>query len=70
MFICKWNEAHHFHFPCKPLCLCRFPPAHFGKLYGTVMALSAVVSLLQYPCFTLINGPLDGDPFVVSHTFT
>ncbi|KAF5895777.1 solute carrier family 43 member 3, partial [Clarias magur] len=40
-----------------------FPPAHFGKLYGTVMALSAVVSLLQYPCFSLINGPLDGDPF-------
>ncbi|KAF5895778.1 reticulon-4 receptor-like 2, partial [Clarias magur] len=27
------------------------------------MALSAVVSLLQYPCFSLINGPLDLDPF-------
>ncbi|XP_066505750.1 solute carrier family 43 member 3b [Hoplias malabaricus] len=43
-----------------------FPPAHFGKLYGTVMSLSAVVSLLQYPCFTLINGPLQGNPFTVN----
>ncbi|KAK1804254.1 hypothetical protein P4O66_020294 [Electrophorus voltai] len=47
-----------------------FPPAHFGKLYGAVMALSAVVSLLQYPCFTLINGPLGGDPFAVNVTLT
>ncbi|MCI4379739.1 hypothetical protein PGIGA_G00231730 [Pangasianodon gigas] len=47
-----------------------FPPAHFGKLYGTVMALSAVVSLLQYPCFSLINGPLDGDPFAVNVALT
>ncbi|XP_053361455.1 solute carrier family 43 member 3b [Clarias gariepinus] len=47
-----------------------FPPAHFGKLYGTVMALSAVVSLLQYPCFSLINGPLNGDPFAVNVALT
>lgn len=43
----------------------RFPPAHFGKLYGAVMALSAVFSLLQYPCFALIKGPLGGDPLYV-----
>ncbi|KAG7328966.1 hypothetical protein KOW79_007140 [Hemibagrus wyckioides] len=47
-----------------------FPPAHFGKLYGTVMALSAVVSLLQYPCFAIINGPLHGDPFAVNVALT
>ncbi|XP_076878611.1 solute carrier family 43 member 3b [Brachyhypopomus gauderio] len=47
-----------------------FPPAHFGKLYGSVMALSAVVSLLQYPCFALINGPLGGDPFAVNVALT
>ncbi|XP_018927677.1 solute carrier family 43 member 3b [Cyprinus carpio] len=43
-----------------------FPSVHFGKLFGMVMALSAVVSLLQYPCFTLIKGPLGGDPFYVN----
>ncbi|XP_027010469.1 solute carrier family 43 member 3b [Tachysurus fulvidraco] len=47
-----------------------FPPAHFGKLYGTFMALSAVVSLLQYPCFEIINGPLNGDPFAVNVALT
>ncbi|XP_060133410.1 equilibrative nucleobase transporter 1 isoform X6 [Zootoca vivipara] len=43
-----------------------FPSEHFGKLYGLVMGLSAVVSLLQYPCFSLISGPLNGDPFYVN----
>ncbi|XP_051506421.1 equilibrative nucleobase transporter 1-like [Myxocyprinus asiaticus] len=43
-----------------------FPPVHFGKLFGAVMALSAVVSLLQYPCFALIKGPLGGDPLYVN----
>lgn len=47
-----------------------FPPAHFGKLYGLVMALSAVVSLLQYPCFALIKGPLGGDPLYVNVALT
>lgn len=42
-----------------------FPAPHFGKLYGTVMAMSAIFSLLQYPCFALIKGPLNGDPFYV-----
>ncbi|XP_078239647.1 equilibrative nucleobase transporter 1 isoform X2 [Pogona vitticeps] len=43
-----------------------FPLEHFGKLYGLVMGLSAVVSLLQYPCFSLVKGPLEGDPFYVN----
>lgn len=55
---------------CEYVCVffffLRFPSVHFGKLFGMVMALSAVVSLLQYPCFTLIKGPLGGDPFYVS----
>ncbi|XP_032084108.1 solute carrier family 43 member 3 isoform X3 [Thamnophis elegans] len=46
-----------------------FPPEHFGKLYGLVMGLSAVVSLLQYPCFILIKGPLKGDSFYVNIAF-
>ncbi|XP_030638185.1 solute carrier family 43 member 3b [Chanos chanos] len=47
-----------------------FPPAHFGKLYGSVMALSALVSLLQYPFFALIKGPLEGDPLYVNVALT
>lgn len=43
-----------------------FPSCHFGKLYGLVMALSAVFSVLQYPCFTLVKDVLNGDPFYVN----
>ncbi|XP_033994150.1 solute carrier family 43 member 3b [Trematomus bernacchii] len=43
-----------------------FPSCHFGKLYGLVMALSAVFSVLQYPFFALVNGPLGGDPLYVN----
>uniref|UniRef100_A0A1A8IT92 Solute carrier family 43, member 3b n=1 Tax=Nothobranchius kuhntae TaxID=321403 RepID=A0A1A8IT92_NOTKU len=43
-----------------------FPSCHFGKLYGLVMALSAVFSLLQYPCFALVKGVLGGDPLYVN----
>ncbi|XP_076596002.1 solute carrier family 43 member 3b [Chaetodon auriga] len=43
-----------------------FPSCHFGKLYGMVMALSAVFSLLQYPCFALVKGALHGDPLYVN----
>lgn len=43
-----------------------FPSCHFGKLYGFVMALSAVFSLLQYPCFALVKGALNGDPLYVN----
>ncbi|XP_077177067.1 equilibrative nucleobase transporter 1 isoform X2 [Paroedura picta] len=46
-----------------------FPLEHFGKLYGLVMGLSALVALLQYPCFTLIKGPLRGDSFYVNIGF-
>uniref|UniRef100_H3D477 Solute carrier family 43 member 3a n=1 Tax=Tetraodon nigroviridis TaxID=99883 RepID=H3D477_TETNG len=47
-----------------------FPACHFGKLYGVAMSLSALVSLLQYPCFTLVRGPLRGDPFYVDVALT
>uniref|UniRef100_A0A8K9VG68 Solute carrier family 43 member 3 n=1 Tax=Oncorhynchus mykiss TaxID=8022 RepID=A0A8K9VG68_ONCMY len=47
-----------------------FPPCHFGKLYGMLMALSAVVALLQYPCFTLVKGVLGGDPLYVNIALT
>ncbi|KAJ8015585.1 hypothetical protein DPEC_G00027640 [Dallia pectoralis] len=43
-----------------------FPACHFGKLYGMIMALSAVVSLLQYPCFAMVKGVLGGDPLYVN----
>ncbi|XP_062892833.1 equilibrative nucleobase transporter 1-like [Mobula hypostoma] len=46
-----------------------FPPCHFGKVYGLVMALSAVVSLLQYPCFALVKGPLNDDPLYMNIGF-
>lgn len=49
-----------------PLSLPSFPSEHFGKLFGLVMALSAIVSLLQFPIFILIKGPLQNDPFYVS----
>ncbi|KAK5866373.1 hypothetical protein PBY51_020570 [Eleginops maclovinus] len=42
-----------------------FPVCHFGKLYGLLMALSAIISLLQYPCFNLVKGALREDPFLV-----
>nr|XP_046262812.1 solute carrier family 43 member 3b [Scatophagus argus]XP_046262813.1 solute carrier family 43 member 3b [Scatophagus argus]XP_046262814.1 solute carrier family 43 member 3b [Scatophagus argus] len=42
-----------------------FPSCHFGKLYGMIMALSAVFSLLQYPCLALVKA-LDGDPLYVN----
>ncbi|XP_075440326.1 equilibrative nucleobase transporter 1, partial [Ascaphus truei] len=45
-----------------------FPPLHFGKLYGLVMSLAAVVSLLQYPAFYIIRTHLQGDPFYVDIT--
>ncbi|XP_072239839.1 equilibrative nucleobase transporter 1-like [Leuresthes tenuis] len=47
-----------------------FPSCHFGKLYGLVMSLSAIFSLLQYPCFTLVKGGLRGDPLYVDITLT
>lgn len=53
--------------PCRHfVCVCSFPSCHFGKLYGLVMALSAVFSLLQYPCFALVKEVLGGDPLYVS----
>ncbi|KAM9314782.1 solute carrier family 43 member 3a [Pholidichthys leucotaenia] len=47
-----------------------FPACHFGKVYGLVVSLSAIISLLQYPCFTLVKGALGGDPFYVDIALT
>nr|XP_057919212.1 equilibrative nucleobase transporter 1-like isoform X2 [Doryrhamphus excisus] len=43
-----------------------FPSRHFGKLYGLVMAVSAIASLLQYACFAFVKSFLHGDPFYVN----
>nr|XP_044606549.1 solute carrier family 43 member 3-like [Equus asinus] len=43
-----------------------FPPEHFGKIFGLVMVLSAIVSLLHFPIFTFIKGPLQNDPFYLN----
>lgn len=59
-----WSEGPQS--PLEPPLPPRFPSEHFGKLFGLVMALSAVVSLLQFPLFTLIKGPLQDDPLYVS----
>ncbi|CAL1602134.1 unnamed protein product [Knipowitschia caucasica] len=47
-----------------------FPSCHFGKLYGLIMSLSGVLSLLQYPCFALVKGVLGGDPLYINITLT
>ncbi|XP_072295825.1 equilibrative nucleobase transporter 1-like [Eucyclogobius newberryi] len=43
-----------------------FPSCHFGKLYGLIKGLSALLSLLQYPCFILVEDILNGDPLYAS----
>ncbi|XP_061644128.1 solute carrier family 43 member 3b isoform X1 [Phyllopteryx taeniolatus] len=47
-----------------------FPSCHFGKLYGLIMAVSAVFSLLQYVCFALVKSVLHGDPLYVNIALT
>uniref|UniRef100_A0A3Q4I086 Solute carrier family 43 member 3a n=1 Tax=Neolamprologus brichardi TaxID=32507 RepID=A0A3Q4I086_NEOBR len=45
-----------------------FPACHFGKLYGLVMALSAGVSLLQYPLISVVGDyPGNCTAFVLHH---
>ncbi|XP_041065194.1 solute carrier family 43 member 3-like [Carcharodon carcharias] len=46
-----------------------FPPCHFGKIFGLALAVSAVVSLLQYPCFALVLGPLQHNPLYLNIGF-
>ncbi|KAM9032401.1 equilibrative nucleobase transporter 1-like [Sarcophilus harrisii] len=43
-----------------------FPAEHFGKIFGTVMMLSGVISFLQFPIFILIKGPFQGNPIYVN----
>uniref|UniRef100_A0A8C5QP80 Solute carrier family 43 member 3 n=2 Tax=Leptobrachium leishanense TaxID=445787 RepID=A0A8C5QP80_9ANUR len=42
-----------------------FPLQHFGKLYGLIMSLSALVLVLQYPALYIIRTYLKGDSFYV-----
>ncbi|XP_032870559.1 solute carrier family 43 member 3-like [Amblyraja radiata] len=46
-----------------------FPLCHFGKLFGTIQTLAAIVSVLQNPCFILVNGPLQGNPLYLNIAF-
>ncbi|XP_020375282.1 equilibrative nucleobase transporter 1-like [Rhincodon typus] len=46
-----------------------YPSCHFGKIYGVGQTLSAFISLLQYPCFALIQGPLNNDPLFMNIGF-
>ncbi|XP_064640568.1 equilibrative nucleobase transporter 1-like isoform X3 [Lineus longissimus] len=43
-----------------------FPLKHFGKLFGMYMTVSSVFSLLQFPMFILMQGPLKGDPLIMN----
>uniref|UniRef100_A0A8C5WIJ9 Solute carrier family 43 member 3 n=1 Tax=Leptobrachium leishanense TaxID=445787 RepID=A0A8C5WIJ9_9ANUR len=43
-----------------------FPAQHFGKLFGLMMSLSALVLVFQYPTFYIIRTYLHGDPFYVN----
>uniref|UniRef100_A0A673B9A0 Solute carrier family 43 member 3 n=1 Tax=Sphaeramia orbicularis TaxID=375764 RepID=A0A673B9A0_9TELE len=47
-----------------------FPSCHFGKLYGFLMAVAGLVSLLQYACFILVENVFDGDPLYVNIALT
>ncbi|XP_078095390.1 equilibrative nucleobase transporter 1-like [Mustelus asterias] len=46
-----------------------YPTCHFGKIYGVGQTLSAFISLLQYPCFALVQGPLQHNPLYVNIGF-
>ncbi|KAG7458482.1 hypothetical protein MATL_G00220660 [Megalops atlanticus] len=43
-----------------------FPSCHYGKLYGLMSTLSAVVLLLQFPILILVNDVLQGNPLYVN----
>ncbi|XP_076434626.1 LOW QUALITY PROTEIN: equilibrative nucleobase transporter 1-like [Babylonia areolata] len=43
-----------------------FPNEHFGKLFGVTLTTSAIFSMLQYPLFLIMQGPLGGDPLAIN----
>ncbi|XP_078702461.1 equilibrative nucleobase transporter 1-like [Branchiostoma floridae x Branchiostoma belcheri] len=43
-----------------------FPPSHHGRLMGIGYVVAAVVDLLMYPAFLLMEGALRGDPFYIN----
>ncbi|XP_078281972.1 equilibrative nucleobase transporter 1-like [Rhinoraja longicauda] len=66
VFLIPWK---HIPYPLPEGFSYGFPSCHFGKLYGTTRALAAIVSLLQYPFFIIINGPLQDDPLYMNVAF-
>ncbi|XP_072346441.1 equilibrative nucleobase transporter 1-like [Scyliorhinus torazame] len=46
-----------------------FPRCHFGKIFGLDLAIAAIVNLLQYACFALLQGPLQHDPLYLNIGF-
>ncbi|XP_069840555.1 large neutral amino acids transporter small subunit 4-like [Dendropsophus ebraccatus] len=51
------------------LYLCVFPSHHYGALLGIHTFISSTLSLVQYPLFLLLTGPLRGNPFWIHATF-
>ena len=46
-----------------------FPIEHFGKIYGMTMTLGGIISLLQYPLYSLVLRSFDGNFFVMNIIF-
>ena len=46
-----------------------FPSEHFGKLYGMTMTLGGIVSLLQFPFYSLVLRSFNGNFIIVNVIF-
>lgn len=46
-----------------------FPIHHFGKIYGMTLTLSGIVSLLQFPFFTMVLRVFEGDFLIINVVF-
>ncbi|KAM3916872.1 large neutral amino acids transporter small subunit 4-like [Leptodactylus fuscus] len=48
---------------------CVFPSHHFGALLGISTFIASIMSLIQYPIFLLLTGPLQRNPFWIHAAF-